>query len=117
VVENLLDNAVRYAPRRGEVRFRARAQGDALIMEVGNSGPEIPESEKARIFERYYRLEGRRQGARTNRGLGLYFCRLAAEAHAGTIEVTSTEGLPACFVLTLPGAIAAATEGEASETA
>lgn len=107
VVENLLDNAVRYAPRRGRVELRACSDGRDLVIEVGNSGPPIPELEHERIFGRYYRLEARRAGARANRGLGLYFCKLAVEAHGGTITVASRDGLPACFVLRLPGAISA----------
>jgi signal transduction histidine kinase len=115
VVENLLDNSVRYAPRRGLVALRARCDGDALVIEVGNSGPAIPLAERAKIFERYYRLEGRRSDARTNRGLGLYFCRLAVESHGGSIEVTSTDELPACFVLRLPNSVVRS--DEASQTA
>ena len=53
--------------------------------------PPVPESERAKIFGRYYRLEARRAGARANRGLGLYFCKLAAEAHGGSIELAETE--------------------------
>jgi signal transduction histidine kinase len=102
VVENLLDNAVRYAPRGGLVALRAFAKGSELCFEVGNNGPPIAESEHERIFGRYYRLEARRAGARANRGLGLYFCKLAAEAHRGSIEVAEREELPACFVVRLP---------------
>jgi len=102
LVENLLDNAVRYAPRNGHVVVIAERTDDALVIRVGNDGPAVPQEERERIFGRYYRLEARRAGARANRGLGLYFCRLAAESHGGTIDVAETEELPACFVLTLP---------------
>lgn len=103
IIENLLDNSVRYAPRGGKVVLRAFTEGPDLLIEVGNSGPEIPELERERMFERYYQLESRRKGSRSNRGLGLYFCRLAAEAHQGGITVVSRPGLPACFELRLPG--------------
>ena len=102
IIENLLDNSVRYAPRSGKVVLRAIANGKDLLVEVGNSGPEIPELERERMFDRYYRLESRRKGSRSNRGLGLYFCRLAAEAHGGSITVVPKPDLPACFVLSLP---------------
>ncbi len=102
LVENLLDNAVRYAPRRGRVAVAARREGPLLVFRVGNNGPAVPESERDKIFERYYRLEERRAGARANRGLGLYFCRLAAEAHGGSIALEETEELPAVFVVRLP---------------
>lgn len=103
LVENLLDNAVRYAPREGHVVVQATLEeGGALVVRVGNDGPPVPDSERERIFGRYYRLEARRAGARANRGLGLYFCKLAAEAHDGSICVEQTDELPACFVLRLP---------------
>ncbi len=102
LVENLLDNSVRYAPRRGRVVVRAAAEQDALVIRVGNNGPPVPVAERTRIFDRYYRLEERRAGARANRGLGLYFCRLAADVHRGTIEVEELPDLPACFTLRLP---------------
>ncbi len=106
VIENLLDNSVRYAPRGGQVVLRAKADGAELSILVGNSGPAIPEMEQERMFDRYYRLEPRRKGSRSSRGLGLYFCRLAAEAHEGSIVVVSKPDLPACFELRLPGCVA-----------
>ncbi len=105
IVENLLDNAVRYTPRKGNVLLRVYADNRDLVIEVGNSGPEIPDEEKHAMFERYYRLEARRAGARASRGLGLYFCRLAAIAHDGDIDVQSRPDFPACFILRLPSCI------------
>jgi len=104
LVENLLDNAVRYAPRNGRVVVRARLddRDGALLVVVGNDGPPVPESERSKIFGRYYRLEARRAGARANRGLGLYFCKLAAEAHGGSIELAETDELPAAFRVRIP---------------
>jgi len=102
MVENLLDNAVRYAPRGGNVVIEAELADDALVIRVGNDGPPVPDAERERIFGRYYRLEARRAGARANRGLGLYFCKLVAEAHGGTIDVIQTDELPACFVVRIP---------------
>lgn len=105
MVENLLDNAVRYAPYKGNVVVSAVADGKDLVLRVGNNGPPVPESERELIFGRFYRIEARRAGARANRGLGLYFCKLVAEAHDGTIAIESTEELPACFVVRFPNAM------------
>jgi signal transduction histidine kinase len=102
LVENLLDNAVRYAPRKGRVVVTGEREADTLVLRVGNEGPPVPEAERARIFERYYRIDARRSGARANRGLGLYFCKLVAEAHGGSIAVESLPELPACFAVYLP---------------
>jgi signal transduction histidine kinase len=102
VIENLLDNGVRYAARRGRVVLRARPQDGALCIEVGNDGPAVPVAAREHIFDRYFQIEARRVSARENRGLGLYFCRLAAEAHGGTIAVTSEASLTCLFQLRLP---------------
>ena len=64
--------------------------------------PAIPEKDREKIFDRYYQIEARRASARENRGLGLYFCRLAAEAHGGSIAVASEPALPTVFQLRLP---------------
>lgn len=102
VIENLLDNAVRYAARRGRVVLEAMVERGTLEVRIGNDGPPVPESDRERIFERYFRLEARRAAARENRGLGLYFCKLAVHAHGGTLEVVQTPDLPCVFVVRLP---------------
>ncbi len=102
VVENLLDNAVRYAPRGGRLWLAARRDLGELELCIGNDGPPVPDAEREQIFSRYYRIEARRAGARAGRGLGLYFCRLAVEAHGGTITVEPRGELGAVFVARLP---------------
>lgn len=107
VVENLLDNAARYAPRGGRVVASARWIDDNIELAIGNSGPPVPERDRETIFGRYYQLEARRASARANRGLGLYFCKLAVGAHGGTIQVETRGDLGAVFVVRIPCAIAA----------
>jgi signal transduction histidine kinase len=102
VVDNLLDNAVRYAERRGVVDVRAEVVAEVLEIRIGNDGPPVPLEDRARVFERYFRLAARRAAARESRGLGLYFCKLAVSAHGGTIEIVGTERLPCVFVVRLP---------------
>jgi len=102
IVENLLDNAVRYAPRNGRLAILARRDLGELELCIGNDGPPVPDAEREMIFGRYYRIEARKAGARAGRGLGLYFCRLAVEAHGGTITVEPRGSLGAVFVARLP---------------
>jgi two-component system, OmpR family, heavy metal sensor histidine kinase CusS len=102
VVENLLDNAVRYAPRNGRLWISARRELGELELCIGNDGPPVADSERDAIFSRYYRIEARKAGVRAGRGLGLYFCRLAIEAHSGTIAVEQRGALGAVFVARLP---------------
>lgn len=102
VFENLLDNAARYAPRSGRVVVTARRDAKGIEIAIGNSGPPVPATERDKIFGRYFQVERRRASARANRGLGLYFCKLAVEAHGGTIHVEERGELGAVFVVRLP---------------
>jgi len=102
VVENMLDNATRYAPRGGRCAISAKRDKEGVEITVGNSGPPVPASERDAIFGRYFQVERRRASARANRGLGLYFCKLAVEAHGGTIHVEERGDLGAVFVVRLP---------------
>jgi signal transduction histidine kinase len=102
VMENLLDNASRYAPRSGRCTISARREGATVEIAIGNNGPPVPVADREAIFGRYFQVERRRASARANRGLGLYFCKLAVEAHGGTIRVEERGDLGAVFVVTLP---------------
>jgi K+-sensing histidine kinase KdpD len=102
VVENLLDNAARYAPRGGRCAVMAKRDEQGVELAIGNSGPPVPEAQRDAIFGRYHQVEARRASARANRGLGLYFCKLAVEAHSGTIHVEQRGDLGAVFVVRLP---------------
>ena len=100
LVEHLVDNAVRYARRGGRVAIAASHLEGVLELAIGNDGPPVPAAERELIFGRYYRAEQRR--ATAHRGLGLYFCKLAVEAHGGTIGVETRGDLGAVFVARFP---------------
>ena len=101
-LDHLLDNAARYAPRGGRCAVSAKRDEQGVEIAIGNSGPPVPPAERDRIFGRYFQVERRRASARENRGLGLYFCKLAVEAHGGTIHVEERGDLGAVFVVHLP---------------
>jgi two-component system, sensor histidine kinase and response regulator len=102
VLENLLDNALRYAPKGSCVSFSARAHDDEIELRVADQGKGVPEELREGVFERFVQLEsGERTAPRTGRGLGLTFCRLAIEAHGGRIYVE--DAAPgAAFCIRLP---------------
>lgn len=108
VIENMLDNASRYAPRGGRCSISVQKTKNVVEIAIGNSGPPVPEADREQIFGRYFQVERRRASARANRGLGLYFCKLAVEAHGGTIHVEERGDLGAVFVVRLPDATASA---------
>ena len=73
-----------------------------MVLEVGNTGPAIPPEIRGLIFEKYGQLRRRTGSPRIDLGLGLYFCRLALEAHGGRIHVEERPELPTTFVIDLP---------------
>jgi two-component system, sensor histidine kinase and response regulator len=99
-IENVVDNALRYTSSGGIIVLAATRVGDDCELVVGNDGPPIPDDARHVIFEKYGQT-GRRSG-RMNLGLGLYFCRLAAEAHGGELQLRQSAELPTMFVFRLP---------------
>ncbi|MDI3284757.1 hybrid sensor histidine kinase/response regulator [Polyangium sp. 15x6] len=102
VFENLVDNALRYAPRGAPISIGVSAgEGPSVVVRVADTGPGIPESMRERIFDRYVQLDAHTANdARLGRGLGLAFCRLAVEAHGGSIWIEpSAQGTVFCFKL------------------
>jgi signal transduction histidine kinase len=103
VIENLLDNSLKYAPRDTTIRVVAEAlAGGGCSLRVEDRGRGVPPEHRERIFERYVRLD-RETHARTSRGLGLAFCRVAVEAHGGAIWVEDNVPDGAVFCVRIPG--------------
>ena len=101
VIENLLDNAFRYTQRNGQIALDAQLHDGKVRIRVANSGPTIAREAQATVFEKYERAAGE-SGPGMNRGLGLYFCRLAIEAHGGRIWIEEESELPTAFAMELP---------------
>ena len=89
LLNNLIDNALRYTPSGGVVTVRTGCQDGAPFIAVDDSGPGIPEAERDKVFERFYRIAGT---AAEGSGLGLSVVREVAERHKGVIEVDSGPG-------------------------
>ena len=103
-LRNLVENAVRYSPRPGEIALRASATGHTVTVEVDDEGPGIPEDDLARVFERFYRGDGRRGADGGGAGLGLAIARWIVELHGGTIHAERREPHGSHMVVTLPEA-------------
>jgi signal transduction histidine kinase len=100
VLQNLVDNAVKYSRAGGEVRIRAYSRDGVVRVDVSDDGPGIPHEDQRLIFEKF----GRSSGASTKpgTGLGLFIARSIVEAHGGTLDVDSTPAHGSTFVLELP---------------
>jgi signal transduction histidine kinase len=102
VLVNLLDNAVKYSPPRAPVDVSLRARDGWVELAVTDNGPGIPETERERIFEAFYRIEKGEAQRVAGSGLGLALVRQAVEAHGGSVGVESIVGHGSRFVVRLP---------------
>jgi signal transduction histidine kinase len=113
---NLVDNAVKYSPNGASIRVVVRAANGSGTVEVIDHGPGIPPEHRAKVFERFYRVDKGRARVDGGSGLGLAIVRWAVEAHGGSVEVRSEVGAGSTFRLALPmispdAGMAAASDG------
>ena len=100
VLINLLENAIKFSKAETKIIIGAQKDKESVRFWVQDNGPGIPPSEHRRIFDKFACLKGRDKPG--GLGIGLAFCRIAVQAHGGTIWVESKEGQGAKFVFTLP---------------
>jgi two-component system OmpR family sensor kinase len=100
VLTNLIDNAVKYSPEGSPVEVRVAPYDGVVDISVADRGPGIAPADRRLIFEKFGRVSG--GGSKPGTGLGLFIARSIAQAHGGTLEVTSTPGRGATFTLRLP---------------
>ncbi len=109
VLFNLLDNAVRFTPRGGEVVVSAHRVDARCEVSVADTGPGIPPEHLPRLFERFYRVDPARSQKDGGTGIGLAIARSVVEAHGGRIRAESQVGKGSVFTFDLPVAPAAET--------
>lgn len=109
LLQNLLDNALKFSPLDGRVLVQAHQVGSDGIppgfvrIDVIDQGPGVPDEYKLRLFERFAQISGQK-GRRPGMGLGLTFCRLVAEAHGGRIWIEDNPTGGSVFAFILPAA-------------
>jgi len=100
---NLVHNAIKYTPQGGRIDLRVRASpGAHAVIEVRDTGPGIPDAERERIFERFYRAPAQPSSDAGGAGLGLAIARWAVTANDGRIEVESAPSGGSVFRIVLP---------------
>jgi len=100
VAANLIDNALKYTPRGGQVSVELRGAGGQAILSVHDTGPGISPDELPRIWDRLFR--GDRSRAERGLGLGLSLVKAIVEAHGGSVSVVSELGRGSTFTVALP---------------
>jgi len=104
VLLNLIDNAVKYTPDGGSVQVWARQLNDHVRIEVRDDGPGVPERHRARIFERFYRVDTGRSRELGGTGLGLSIVRHLMDSMGGTVGFEPNDPQGSVFWLVLPAA-------------
>ena len=102
VMMNILGNAIKYTPDGGHIRVTAGAGPDTAWMEVRDDGIGIPEKDRERIFDRFYRVDKARSRESGGTGLGLSIAREIVQRHHGTISLVPHEGPGTTVRLELP---------------
>jgi two-component system OmpR family sensor kinase len=95
---NLIENAVKYTPQRGNVTLTLTRETTKAVIAISDTGIGIPKKDVTKVFDRFYRVKSDGSGS----GLGLSIAKWIAEAHHGTIQVTSREKKGSTFTVTLP---------------
>ncbi len=102
VLRNLLDNAVRHTPAGGSITLAARETAGRVELRVSDTGPGLPGTDLARIFDRFYRTDESRHRDEGGSGLGLAIARSIVLAHGGQIRAESEPGRGLTVIITLP---------------
>jgi signal transduction histidine kinase len=113
VIENLVDNAIKYTQPGGTIRIESTVSGDAIEVRVCDTGPCVPEALREDVFGARNQLR-RADGGHTRQihGIGLCFCGLAVEAHGGQIWVDTNESNECVFCFRIPGVAVSSTEAK-----
>jgi PAS domain S-box-containing protein len=102
VLVNLVENAIKYSPKGGQVEISARTTSDEVIVSITDEGIGVAEEDRDRLFERFSRLDSRLVRQMKGTGLGLFICKSIVEAHGGRIWAEQASGGGSRFSFSLP---------------
>jgi two-component system phosphate regulon sensor histidine kinase PhoR len=102
LVDNLIDNAIKYTPEGGRIQVRLRVEKHEVVLEVQDTGIGISPQYQERVFERFYRVDKARSQSLGGTGLGLSIVRNIAEKHGGSVSVRSQLGVGSTFSFRMP---------------
>ncbi|MFN0196331.1 MAG: two-component system histidine kinase PnpS [Planctomycetaceae bacterium] len=106
ILDNLVDNAIKYTPAGGKVTIRWQENANMATIRVSDTGVGIPQEHQPRVFERFYRVDKARSRELGGTGLGLSIVKHLTQMFGGSVEVASQVGSGTTFTITLPLATA-----------
>ncbi len=102
VLDNIMNNAIKYSPDGGVITGRMEKRGDQVVISISDQGMGIPKADLQKVFSRFYRVDRARSRAMGGSGLGLAISKEVVEQHGGRIWAESTEGTGTTFYVSLP---------------
>jgi two-component system, OmpR family, sensor histidine kinase CiaH len=99
LVNNLLENAVKYSPKETHIAVSLSKSNKIALLKITDEGPGIPDAEKKKIFERFYRIGNEQVRKTKGTGLGLYLCKKIAADHNADISVTNNHPAGSIFTV------------------
>jgi signal transduction histidine kinase len=103
-LDNLVSNAIKFTPPHGKVEVRVYTEDNRAVVEVADSGPGIAEADRAQVFDPFFRSASAAVQATYGVGLGLHLVKAIVEAHRGSVEIETEEGVGTIFRIRLPAA-------------
>jgi two-component system, OmpR family, sensor histidine kinase CiaH len=100
LVNNLIENAIKYSPKEGTITCRLQKKNKTILLQVADEGPGIPDDERKRVFEKFYRIGNETTRTTKGTGLGLYLCKKIVEDHRGSIKVAANLPRGSIFMVT-----------------
>lgn len=101
LVNNLLENAMKYSSKESPIQISLHAEKNELILSISDQGVGIPDEEKKKVFDKFYRVGNENTRTTKGTGLGLYLCSRIVKSHNGYISVTDNQPQGSNFVVTL----------------
>ncbi|MEA1887732.1 MAG: HAMP domain-containing sensor histidine kinase [Bacteroidota bacterium] len=102
MINNLLNNAVKYSKNSPEIRFEALSTENEINIKIADKGIGISRSDQKNIFDKFYRVRTGDIHQSKGLGLGLYYVKKIAEAHGGSVSVSSKKGKGSVFIVSIP---------------
>jgi signal transduction histidine kinase len=100
-INNLIDNAIKYSPKNSLIRVSLETKSSQIYLHIADEGNGIPDSEKKKVFTKYYRLGNAATKAAKGTGLGLYLTKRIIEQHSGSLQLNNNQPQGCVFTIEL----------------